>query len=101
MTTWDWEVDPLNSSGLLIFVETVQVIAFLTAAFGKRGDSSDKKRMRLARDRELRYPRVLIICPGSVMLNWERELNTVRSSLDVGTDSVVGMVAYCVVPWSK
>jgi DNA excision repair protein ERCC-6-like 2 len=33
--------------------------------------------MRLARERELPYPRVLIISPGSVMSNWERELNTV------------------------
>ena len=57
--------------------ETVQVIAFLTAAFGKKGNSTDKKRMRLARDRNLAYPRVLIICPGTVMSNWERELRTV------------------------
>jgi SNF2-related domain len=55
----------------------VQVIAFLTAVFGKRGNENDKKRMRLARDRDLPYPRVLIICPGSVMSNWERELSTV------------------------
>lgn len=58
-------------------IETVQVIAFLTAVFGKRGNSDDKKRMRLARERNLPYPRVLIICPGSVMSNWERELQTV------------------------
>jgi SNF2 family DNA or RNA helicase len=76
------------------------VIAFLTAIFGKRGNSSDRKRMRLARDRELPYPRVLIISPGSVMLNWERELNTV-CSLDAGADVVVGMVAYCIIPWLK
>ena len=53
------------------------MIAFLTAVFGKRGNSNDKKRMRLARDRNLPYPRVLIICPGSVMSNWEREFTTV------------------------
>jgi SNF2 family DNA or RNA helicase len=35
--------------------------------------------MRMARERELPYPRVLIICPGSVMSNWEREFNTVLS----------------------
>jgi SNF2 family DNA or RNA helicase len=58
-------------------IETVQVIAFLTAVFGKRGNSDDKKRMRLARERNLPYPRILIICPGSVMSNWERELRTV------------------------
>jgi len=62
-------------------VETVQVIAFLTAIFGKRGTSTDKKRMRLARERNLAYPRILIICPGSVMSNWERELHTVHISL--------------------
>ena len=73
--TWDWEVYP-NYKRMLT-LETVQVIAFLTAVFGKRGNSSDKKRMRLARDRNLSYPRVLIITPGSVMSNWERELNTV------------------------
>jgi len=59
-------------------VETVQVIAFLTAVFGKKGNSNDRKRMRLARDKNLPYPRVLIICPGSVMSNWERELHTVH-----------------------
>jgi len=53
------------------------VIAFLTAVFGKRGNENDKKRMRFARDRDLPYPRVLIISPGSVMSNWERELSTV------------------------
>jgi len=60
-----------------LIVETVQVIAFLTAVFGKKGTSTDKKRMRLARERNLPYPRILIICPGSVMSNWERELHTV------------------------
>jgi len=68
---------PLHT-GVMLIIETVQVIAFLTAAFGKKGNSMDKKRMRLARDRNLAYPRILIICPGSVMSNWERELNTVR-----------------------
>jgi DNA excision repair protein ERCC-6-like 2 len=64
---------------LILLSETVQVIAFLTAVFGKRGNENDKKRMRLARDRDLPYPRVLIICPGSVMSNWEREFSTVFS----------------------
>jgi len=57
--------------------KTVQVIAFLTAVFGKRGKESDKKRMREARKRNLAYPRVLVICPKSIMTNWEREFNTV------------------------
>lgn len=43
----------------------------------KRGNSSDKKRMRLARERNLPYPRVLIICAESTMSNWEREFTTV------------------------
>jgi len=71
---------PISISGIVLIIETVQVIAFLTAAFGKKGNSTDKKRMRLARDRNLPYPRILIICPGSVMSNWERELNTVHLS---------------------
>jgi SNF2 family DNA or RNA helicase len=33
--------------------------------------------MRLARDRNLPYPRILIITPGSVMSNWAREFNAV------------------------
>lgn len=57
--------------------KTVQVIAFLTAVFGKKGKESDKKRMREARKRNLPYPRVLVICPKSIMTNWEREFTTV------------------------
>ena len=54
--------------------KTIQVIAFLTAAFGKTGDERDEKRMRKMRRRNLQYPRVLIICPGSLMANWQDEL---------------------------
>ena len=56
--------------------KTVQVIAFLTAAYGKTGDERDRKRMRKARNgREERwYPRTLIICPGTLMANWKDEL---------------------------
>jgi DNA excision repair protein ERCC-6-like 2 len=56
--------------------KTIQVIAFLTAAFGKTGDERDRKRMRKMRrmgDNRW-YPRVLIICPGSLMSNWRSEL---------------------------
>lgn len=57
--------------------KTIQVIAFLTAAFGKTGDERDRKRMRKIRrvgDNRW-YPRVLIICPGSLMANWKSELD--------------------------
>ncbi|KAK3726148.1 hypothetical protein LTR37_000296 [Vermiconidia calcicola] len=56
--------------------KTIQVIAFLTAAFGKTGDERDWKRMRKMRrlGDDQWYPRVLIICPGSLMANWRSEL---------------------------
>ena len=55
--------------------KTVQVIAFLTAAFGKTGDERDKKRMRKMRKAgAIWYPRVLIICPGTLIENWRAEL---------------------------
>jgi SNF2 family DNA or RNA helicase len=57
--------------------KTIQVIAFLTAAFGKTATKRDSKRLRkIRRDDEGRwYPRVLIICPGTLMQNWEDELS--------------------------
>ncbi|KAF3003116.1 hypothetical protein E8E13_008306 [Curvularia kusanoi] len=57
--------------------KTIQVIAFLTAAFGKTATKRDAKYMRkIRRDGEARwYPRVLIICPGTLMQNWEDELS--------------------------
>ncbi|KAL1297614.1 hypothetical protein AAFC00_006175 [Neodothiora populina] len=54
--------------------KTIQVIAFLTAAFGKTGDSRDKKRMRKMRRAQQWYPKVLIVCPGGLMDNWQQEL---------------------------
>ncbi|KAH0563330.1 hypothetical protein GP486_002106 [Trichoglossum hirsutum] len=56
--------------------KTVQVIAFLTAAFGKTGDERDAKRMRkMRRARDGRwYPRVLVVCPGTLIENWKSEL---------------------------
>ncbi|KAK6439195.1 hypothetical protein LTR95_004597 [Oleoguttula sp. CCFEE 5521] len=56
--------------------KTVQIVAFLTVAFGKTGDERDKKRMRKMRrlgDKQW-YPRALLIMPGSLMKNWENEL---------------------------
>lgn len=57
--------------------KTVQVIAFLTAAFGKTGDERDAKRMRkMRRQGSNWYPRVLVICPGTLIENWKAELRT-------------------------
>ncbi|KAF2263594.1 hypothetical protein CC78DRAFT_568920 [Lojkania enalia] len=56
--------------------KTIQVIAFLTTAFGKSGTRSDAKLMRKVRrmgDGRW-YPRILIVCPGTIMRNWEDEL---------------------------
>lgn len=57
--------------------KTVQVAAFLTAAFGKTGDERDAKRLRKMRRQhsDRWYPRVLIVCPSTLMANWEGELN--------------------------
>lgn len=56
--------------------KTVQVAAFLTAAFGKTGDERDAKRMRKMRRSPGKpwYPQALIVCPGSLMDNWNNEL---------------------------
>ncbi|KAJ6153008.1 hypothetical protein N7497_007327 [Penicillium chrysogenum] len=55
--------------------KTIQVIAFLTAAYGKTGDERDAKRMRKMRrsDDSAWYPRTLIACPGSLIANWKAE----------------------------
>ncbi|KAL6704453.1 hypothetical protein ACN47E_008197 [Coniothyrium glycines] len=57
--------------------KTIQVIAFLTVAYGKRANNRDAKLMRKMRrsDEERWYPRVMIICPGTLMQNWEDELS--------------------------
>ncbi len=58
--------------------KTIQVIAFLTCMFGKTGDGRDELRMREMRSLNKWYPIVLIICPVSLMDNWESELRTVN-----------------------
>ncbi|KAL4890873.1 P-loop containing nucleoside triphosphate hydrolase protein [Aspergillus ambiguus] len=57
--------------------KTVQVIAFLTAAYGKTGDERDAKRMRKMRrsGRDGWYPRTLIVCPGTLIKNWMAEFD--------------------------
>ncbi|GAM36921.1 hypothetical protein TCE0_022r06398 [Talaromyces pinophilus] len=56
--------------------KTVQVIAFLTAAYGKTADERDMKRMRKLRRSgdSVWYPRTLIVCPGTLIENWKSEL---------------------------
>ncbi|EPS30379.1 hypothetical protein PDE_05330 [Penicillium oxalicum 114-2] len=56
--------------------KTIQVIAFLTAAYGKTGDERDSKRMRKMRRSGdgTWYPRTIIICPGTLISNWMSEL---------------------------
>ncbi|DAA75896.1 TPA_exp: Uncharacterized protein A8136_1267 [Trichophyton benhamiae CBS 112371] len=57
--------------------KTVQVIAFLTAAYGKTGDERDAKRMRKMRRKGecAWYPRTLIVCPGTLIQNWRDEFD--------------------------
>ncbi|KAJ5492645.1 DNA excision repair protein ERCC-6-like 2 [Penicillium diatomitis] len=56
--------------------KTIQVIAFLTAVYGKTGDERDSKRMRKMRrtGEGTWYPRTIIICPGTLISNWMSEL---------------------------
>ncbi len=61
--------------------KTIQIASFLAVAYGKSGDERDKKRMRKMRraaprqgETERWYPRVLIVCPGTLIENWKQEL---------------------------
>lgn len=56
--------------------KTVQVIAFLNAVFGKNGTKSDWYLMRNRRNAGQRHPVALIVCPGTLLDNWARELDT-------------------------
>ena len=76
--TWAWERSVkilwLDRCWLNILLQTVQVIAFLTAAFGKTGDERDAKRMRkMRRQGTSWYPRVIVVCPGTLIENWKAE----------------------------
>ena len=55
--------------------KTVQVIAFLSAVFSKVGDRQDREMIRALRMDERTTVPALIICPGSVLNNWEEELD--------------------------
>ena len=54
--------------------KTVQVIAFLSALFEKEGGKEDKERIRELKNGIRKEKPVLVICPGSVLCNWEEEL---------------------------
>ncbi|CCG84448.1 protein of unknown function [Taphrina deformans PYCC 5710] len=56
--------------------KTVQVIGLLNAVFGKDGSQRDWKRMREMRAAGEEYPVVMIICPGTLIDNWLKELET-------------------------
>ncbi len=56
--------------------KTVQVIGFLNALFKKTGAQSDWEKMRRIRRAGKRYPICMIICPGSLLHNWQSELDT-------------------------
>jgi SNF2 family DNA or RNA helicase len=74
--------------------KTIQVIAFLSAVMGKKGlkkhDAQRRKRSinELARGEAFPAPSAhgqtcLVICPASVVRNWEREFETVRSFREI------------------
>ena len=75
-----WSLQQRRAGGLLGdemgLGKTIQVIAYLTALFGKRGNTRDQYRMRKYREERKPYPIVMIVCPGSLISNWSRELNT-------------------------
>ena len=54
--------------------KTVQVIALLSALYGKSGDGRDKREIIEMKIGDKKVNPSLIICPGSVLCNWEDEL---------------------------
>ena len=60
----------------MLLGKTVHVISFLSALFEKEGGGEDKRRIRELRISDRKVQPVLVICPSSVLCNWEEELNT-------------------------
>ena len=56
--------------------KTVQVIALLSALYEKSGTSEDKRLISMMKLEDRRVEPSLVICPGSVLCNWESELDT-------------------------
>lgn len=56
--------------------KTIQVIALITAILRKTGTKTDLKKLRKIVKGEIKSNLVLIICPSSVLYNWDEELNT-------------------------
>ena len=56
--------------------KTVQVIALLSALYEKTGTPEDKRLITMMKLEDRRVEPSLVICPGSVLCNWEAELNT-------------------------
>ncbi|ORY85097.1 P-loop containing nucleoside triphosphate hydrolase protein [Protomyces lactucae-debilis] len=55
--------------------KTAQCIVFLNAIFGKKALPEDMSLMRDRRDLSLRHPRVLVLCPKSLISNWLAEFD--------------------------
>ncbi len=56
--------------------KTVQIIAFLSALYHKTGLHADNDENRLVSTGKNPCSPTLIICPGSVLSNWEEEIKT-------------------------
>jgi SNF2 family DNA or RNA helicase len=56
--------------------KTAQCIVFLNAIFGKSGAKNDARLMRDRRDADLPYPKALVVCPKTLISNWQNEFST-------------------------